>query len=220
MNEFSTKKAQEILQLLKAQNPNAKCELNFKTDFQLLVAVILSAQCTDKRVNKVTEKLFKVCNTPRAISEISQERLEQLIFECGFYHNKAKNLIAMSKQLMEKFDGKVPDDLDKLVTLAGVGRKTANVILAEAFGKQAIAVDTHVGRVSNRLGLSDSKNPLIIERDLMQVFSQDVWSLVHHLLIFQGRYTCKSQRPNCENCNLTKYCNYYKKIRRNYEQDS
>lgn len=199
-----------IVSLLEKMHPNASCELDYSTHFELLVAVILSAQCTDKRVNIVTKKLFKVCDNPQAMANISQMELENLIFECGFYHNKAKNLIEMSKSLIENFDSIVPCNMTDLLKLSGVGRKTANVIMAEAFGAEAIAVDTHVLRVSNRIGLAHSDNPLIVEKELQQILPVGVWTKMHHLLIFQGRYLCKSRSPECGTCSIKNFCNYYK----------
>lgn len=209
MEEVDSQSINEILQLLQLQHPNASCELNYTSNFELLVAVILSAQCTDKRVNKVTAKLFKLYNTPQQLACLEQTELEKLIFECGFYHNKAKNLIAMSCDIVDKFGGSVPNDFLALQTLDGVGRKTANVMMAEAFGGQAIAVDTHVGRVANRLGIAKSDNPLIVEKALMKIIPYDLWSKTHHLLIFHGRYICKSRKPDCQNCLVKEFCKMY-----------
>ena len=197
----------EIYNILDAMHPNAGCELNYGNPFQLLVAVILSAQCTDKRVNEVTKELFKVASTPKEIANLDRAKLEQIIFPCGFYHNKAKSLQEMAQSVVEK--GYVPDNMDELLTLKGVGRKTANVIMAEAFGKPAIAVDTHVFRVSNRIGLVNTDTPEQTEFALKKEFNEDMWSHLHHLLIFQGRYVCKSQKPNCTECKLQDMCKYY-----------
>ena len=190
-------------------HPQAECELNFSTPYQLLVAVILSAQCTDKRVNMVTEGMFKRYPTPQSILALSQDELEQEIKSCGFYHNKAKNILAATKMLMEEYDGVVPEDRDLLERLPGVGRKTANVVYAVAFGGNAIPVDTHVFRLSHRLGLSGQNTPNGVERDLTARFPEEDWSHLHHLLIHHGRYVCKAISPRCEECLLTNLCTYY-----------
>ena len=197
----------EIYNILDAMHPDAECELNYGDPFQLLVAVILSAQCTDKRVNEVTKELFKVVKTPEDMVNIKREELEKLIFTCGFYHNKAKSLQGMAASVVKK--GYVPDNMEELLELDGVGRKTANVIMAEAFGKPAIAVDTHVFRVSNRIGLVNEDMPEKTEFALKKEFDEDKWSHLHHLLIFHGRYMCKSQNPNCKECKLQDMCKYY-----------
>ena len=186
--------------------PNPNCELEYKTTYQLLVAVILSAQCTDKRVNIVTRGLFKDYGTPQQMIKLTQEQLEEKIHSCGFYHNKAKNILSMTKDLLEKFDGEVPNDLEKMQLLAGVGRKTANVVIAEAFKGNAIAVDTHVLRVSNRLGLVKTNNPLICEKALMDKFDKKYWSKLHLQMVHFGRYICKSQNPDCAKCPFIKIC--------------
>ena len=188
---------------------NPQCELEYYTPYELLVAVILSAQCTDKRVNIVTTQLFKEANTPEKMIKLSQEELEEKIHSCGFYHNKAKNILSMSKDLIEKFDGRVPNDLEKLQTLAGVGRKTANVVYSEAFKGDAIAVDTHVLRASNRLGLVKTDDPKKCELRLMELFDKGRWSKLHLQLVHFGRYVCKSIKPNCSECPFTNICNYY-----------
>jgi len=203
------KKAKEILEKLIIMFPDAGCELNFSTPFELLVATILSAQCTDIRVNKITNELFKEYNTPYHFVNLEFKELEKLIHSCGFYKNKAKNIIDSSLMILNEYNGEVPNDMDKLIALPGVGRKTANVVLSNAFKAPAIAVDTHVFRTSKRLGLSNGKNPYDVEKDLMNVFVPKDYSLLHHLLIFLGRYICKSRKPNCEKCDLKKRCNYY-----------
>ena len=187
-----------------------KCELEYDSLFQLLVAVILSAQCTDKRVNMVTKELFKKYKTCDDFLKLSTSELEDKIHSCGFYHNKAKNILSLCKVLKEHYNGEVPDSMDELLTLPGVGRKTANVVLSEGFKQNAIAVDTHVFRVSHRLGLSDSKTADKTEFDLKEKFDENLWSNLHLYLVLYGRYVCKSLRPQCENCRLKKYCNYYK----------
>jgi len=187
------------------------CELNYSTPYQLLVAVILSAQCTDKRVNEVTPALFAVASNPQEMVDLGEARLQTYIHSCGFYHNKSKNIIDCSKALIENFGGEVPQTVDELITLKGVGRKTANVVYAVAFGGNAIAVDTHVFRVSHRLGLTEAKEPIGVEKDLCREFDPEVWSKLHHLLIHHGRYICKARTPECERCNLQKMCQFYKK---------
>ena len=198
------------MDLLEKMHPEAECELAFSTPYQLLVAVILSAQCTDKRVNVVTKELFRKHPTPESILTLSQEALEQEIKSCGFYHNKAKNILAATSILVEKYGGEVPRDRDSLEKLPGVGRKTANVVYAVAFGGNAIAVDTHVFRLSHRLGLSDADTPFGVEKDLMARFPEENWSHLHHLLIHHGRYICKSQSPQCDKCLLAKDCPHCK----------
>ena len=200
----------EILEKLKIEQPNAGCELNFTTPFELLVAVILSAQCTDKRVNMATDKLFKVYNTAKQFAELSLDELAPYIFSCGFYNNKGKNIIAMANELVEKYDGEVPCDFDKLVKLAGVGRKTASVVMTVAFDEPAMPVDTHVFRVSRRLGLSKGNTPEKVEQDLCKAYSREDWNSLHHTMIFHGRYVCHSQRPECDKCLVKEYCIYEK----------
>lgn len=200
----------EILNILEKMYPDAHCELNYNTPFELLVAVILSAQCTDKRVNIITTELFKKYNTPEDFASMDIKQLEKLIYSCGFYHNKAKSIINASREILLNFNGEVPKTVDELMTLSGVGRKTANVVYSVAFGGQAIAVDTHVFRVSKRLGLSDATTPEKTELQLMKLFPKEKWYQLHHNLIFHGRYTCKSQNPNCAECGLVEYCKYIK----------
>lgn len=199
-----------ILKELERLYPDAKPALNYQTPYELMVAVILSAQCTDERVNKVTEKLFKKHNTPQTMLKLSQEELEKYIFSCGLYKSKAKHILSASADIVNKFGGSVPCTLKQLKTLAGVGQKTANVIYSVAFGGDAIAVDTHVFRVSNRLGLADADNPLKTEEQLKGVIPKSDWSKAHHWLIFHGRQICKAQKPDCDNCTLKEYCKFYK----------
>ena len=206
MNE----KSQMILKELAALYPDAKPALKFTTPYELLIAVILSAQCTDERVNKVTEVLFKEHNTPEKMLTLSQDELEKYIFSCGFYHNKAAHILSASRDILERYGGAVPDTLEELKTLAGVGPKTANVVYAVAFGGDAIAVDTHVFRVSNRLGLAQGKTPAKVEEGLCAVLPKSEWSKAHHYLIYHGRRVCHSQRPDCANCTLKTLCDYYK----------
>ena len=199
----------EILKELARLYPDARPALQFKSPYELLVAVILSAQCTDERVNKVTAELFKKHNCPATMLELSQEELEKYIFSCGFYHNKAPHILSASRDIMEKFGGEVPSDFNALKSLAGVGQKTANVVWSVAFGGDAIAVDTHVFRVSNRLGLADANTPFKVEEQLKEVIPKSDWSKAHHWLIYHGRRVCHSQRPDCQNCTLKDKCKFY-----------
>lgn len=208
------KRTKEILEILKEDYPDAKCELNHESPFQLLVATILSAQTTDKKVNEVTETLFRDYPDLDAFLTLSVEELEERIKQIGLYRSKAKNLIMMCNQLKEKFNGEVPKTMEEITSLAGAGRKTANVVLSNAFGVPSIAVDTHVFRVSNRLALADSDNVLEVEKQLQKELPKKEWSLTHHLLIFHGRRCCIARNPKCEICNLTKYCKYYKEVKK------
>ena len=189
-----------------------KPALNFNSPYQLLVAVVLSAQCTDERVNKVTEKLFIDYGTPQKMCTLSQEQLEKFIFSCGLYKNKAKNILSLTKDILDKFDGQVPDNLEDLRSLAGVGRKTANVVYSVAFKGDAIAVDTHVFRVANRIGLVKADNPLNTEKGLMKILDKSDWSRSHHYLIYLGRSFCKAGKPDCGNCPISELC--LKKLKR------
>lgn len=191
--------------------PNAKPALQYSSPYELLVAVILSAQCTDERVNKVTAVLFEKYSTPEKMVTLSQTELEKYIFSCGFYRMKAEHILSASRDILEKFGGDVPDTIESLMSLAGVGKKTANVVYSVAFGGDAIAVDTHVFRVSNRLGLAKGKTPLEVEAGLNKAIPKSYWSKAHHWLIYHGRQVCHSQRPNCEGCTLKDYCDFYKK---------
>lgn len=203
------KLANEIVEKLDRIFPNPKCELRYSSVYELLVAVILSAQCTDKRVNIVTQELFKDYNTPEKMIQLSQTELEDKIRTCGFYHNKAKNILSMSRDLIDKYNGEVPKDISEMQKLAGVGRKTANVVYSEAFQGDAIAVDTHVLRVSNRIGLVKTDNPLKCELKLMDIFDKNLWGKLHLQLVHFGRYICKAQKPDCGNCDFRNICNYY-----------
>lgn len=201
---------QKILDTLAKDFPNAKSELNFHSPFQLLVAVILSAQCTDKRVNLVTPRLFEVAPDAKTLAQLPQEQIEEIIHSCGFYHSKATYLKQMSQDIVNRFGGEVPNNIDDLRTLAGVGRKTANVVYAVGFGGQAIAVDTHVFRVSNRLGIANAKNVLDTEKQLMQAIPREQWADSHHYLLLHGRYVCKAQNPQCQRCSVKDFCKHYK----------
>lgn len=200
------KKTKQIIDILKLAYPDAKCELEHENPFQLLVATILSAQTTDKKVNEVTKDLFKEFKTPSDFLTLSQEELESKIRTIGLYRNKAKNLLTMCRQLEENFNSEVPNTMDGITSLAGAGRKTANVVLSNAFGVPSIAVDTHVFRVANRIGLTHSNNVLDTEKQLQKTISKDLWSLSHHLLIFHGRRCCSARKPNCENCVVAPFC--------------
>lgn len=206
------KNVKEILELLKKEYPDAKCELDYGTPFQLLVATILSAQTTDKKVNEVTEELFKEYPTVDHFLKLSQEELENKIKKIGLYRNKAKNILLMCRQLKENYKGEVPNTMEDITSLAGAGRKTANVVLSNAFGVPAIAVDTHVFRVSNRIGLAKADNVEDTEEQLRKNIAKKEWSLAHHLLIFHGRRCCTARRPECERCIIRDYCNYYKEL--------
>lgn len=203
-------KKNEIIDLINILNktyPDAKCSLDFETPFELLVAVILSAQCTDDRVNKVTPILFKVCSTPEEFSAIPIEDLENLIHPCGFYKNKAKNIKLTSEIIISKFDGKVPQTMEELMSLPGVGRKTANVVMLEAFNKpQGIAIDTHAKRLSNRIGLSSESDPEKIEKDLLNIIPKEYFKDINHVFMWHGRNTCTARSPKCENCTIAHYC--------------
>ena len=204
---FSKKNTKEIVQILRKTYPDATCSLDFTTPFEAVVAVILSAQCTDERVNKTTPALFERCKSIQDFANIDIKELENLIHPCGFYRNKAINIKTCAKQVLEKFDGKVPSTMEELLTLAGVGRKTANVVLLEVFGiANGIAVDTHAKRISNKLGLSYQKEPEKIEQDLLKIFDKEDLKDINHLLVWHGRNTCIARNPNCNNCTINKYC--------------
>jgi len=195
-----------MLRLLEDTYPDAHCELNFSNPFELLIATILSAQATDKKVNQITERLFRNYKTPEDFLTLSLSEMEKAIKELGLYHNKAKNILATCRILVEKYQGEVPHDLEALIELPGVGRKTANVVLSNAFGIPALAVDTHVLRVSNRLGLAIGTNPDSIEKQLMSLIPREKWSHAHHLLIWHGRRTCAARNPRCQDCTLLSLC--------------
>jgi endonuclease III len=203
----SPERAREIYERLIAHYPDAHCALDFKSPFQLLIATILSAQCTDKRVNMVTPALFKRYRTPAALAAANPEELEEMIKSTGFFRNKTKSLLGMSNAVDERHGGKVPDTMEALVKLPGVGRKTANVVLGNAYDKnEGVVVDTHVGRVSKRLGLTKQTDPVKVEQDLMKLFPNDRWTMLSHLLIEHGRRTCEARRPKCEACFLSDIC--------------
>lgn len=196
-----------VYERLAARYPDAHCELDFQTPWQLLVATILSAQCTDQRVNMVTPGLFQAYPTPAAMAAAPQEAIEEIIRSTGFFRNKAKNIIAMSGALVDRHGGSVPASMDELVVLPGVGRKTANVVLGNACGINAgIAVDTHVLRVGKRLGLTTNEDPIKVEQDLMKLVPQAQWTMISHLLIWHGRRTCHARKPMCGSCPLAPEC--------------
>jgi endonuclease III len=202
----------KIIDILEETYPDAHCELVHESAFELLIATVLSAQTTDKKVNQVTEKMFKKYNTPQAFANLEQEELEKEIKEIGLYRNKAKNIIALSKMLINDYNSSVPGIMEELTKLPGVGRKTANVVLSNAFGVPAIAVDTHVFRVSNRIGLAKAKDVTGTEEQLMKNIPRERWTKAHHLLIFHGRRTCFARKPNCSECTINAYCDYYQKV--------
>ena len=191
------------------QHPDAHCELVHSSAFELLVATILSAQCTDVRVNIVTEEMFKKYNQPQDFKDLSIGQIEKMIKTCGLYKSKAKKIKETSSILVDLYGGQVPDNLEDLVKLPGVGRKTAGVVLSNAFGVPAIAVDTHVFRVSNRIGIVKESTPEKTEFALMKAIPKDRWTHSHHLLIFHGRRVCKARKPECSNCSISHMCNYY-----------
>lgn len=200
----------KMIEWFKVAMPVAETELHYETPYQLLVAVILSAQCTDKRVNQITPALFEAYPTAEAMAKATPDDIYTYIKSCSYPNNKAKSLAGMARCIVERFEGKVPSDIDDLMSIPGVGRKTANVILAVVYNKAAMAVDTHVFRVSERIGLTtNSKSPLMTEKTLCQYIPEDIIPLAHHWLILHGRYVCKARRPDCLNCGLTEICRYY-----------
>jgi len=200
----------EIIKILKELYPDAKCSLNFSTPFEILVAVVLSAQCTDDRVNKVTPALFAKYNTPEDFVNMDIETLEKLIHSCGFFKSKAKNLKKTAQILVDNFNGQVPNNMEDLIKLPGVGRKSSNVIMLEAFNMpQGIAVDTHCKRIANRLGFSKETEPSKIEQDLLKVIPKEYYKDVNHIFIWHGRNLCTSQNPKCDKCPLKNYCKFH-----------
>ena len=196
----------EELKILEETYRGAVPQLKFDSVFELLVAVILSAQCTDKRVNQVTQILFPLANTPEKILQLSQSKLEEIIKPCGLSRSKSKHIVETSKILLENYGGEVPSDFDELIKLPGVGRKTANVVTSVAFKNPAIAVDTHVFRLANRLKLAEGKTPLEVERGLQKIIPREKWSDAHHWLIWHGREICRARNPKCSDCPLKKIC--------------
>lgn len=201
----------ELVNLLKRTYPDATCSLDFSTPFELVVAVMLSAQCTDERVNKTTPALFERCKTIQDFANINIDELEKIIHPCGFYKNKAKNIKLCAKQVLENFNGEVPHTMEELTSLAGIGRKSANVILLEVFGiAKGIAVDTHAKRISNLVGLSSQKNPEKIEQDLIKIFPAKTLKDINHLFVWHGRNTCIARNPICNICPINNLCDHYK----------
>lgn len=208
---MNKKDAVKIIEILKQTYPDAKCSLDFTTPFEMLIAVILSAQCTDERVNKTTPSIFSKYNTPEDFANMDTKLLEELIHPCGFYKNKAKNIQATSKILIEKYNSSVPETMEELINLPGVGRKTANVVMLEAFGNpQGIAVDTHCKRIANKIGFSKEKDPEKIEQDLLKYIPKEYYKDVNHLFMWHGRNTCRARTPQCKNCTIKNFCEDYK----------
>ena len=202
-------KVKNILVELEKKFGKPKCALNFNSPFELLVAVILSAQCTDKRVNIVTEEMFKYVNTPEDFANMPLEEIEEHIRSTGFYKNKSKSIKKCSQQLLEKYDGEIPQGMDELTELAGVGRKTANVVRGEVWGlADGITVDTHVRRITNLIGLVKNEDPIKIERELMKIVPKKSWIDFSHYIILHGRATCIARRPRCSECEIINYCDY------------
>ncbi|MDO5571642.1 MAG: endonuclease III [Bacteroidales bacterium] len=208
-----------IISWFKENIPNPETELHYHNPYELLVAVILSAQCTDKRVNMVTPELFKMFPTPFKLAQAPVEEIFEYIKSVSFPNNKSKHLAGMAKMLVEDFNGQVPDDINDLQKMPGVGRKTANVIASVVFNKAAMAVDTHVFRVSNRIGLTNnSKTPLETEKELLKYIPTEFVSTAHHWLILHGRYVCVARKPKCNECGLTRWCKYYIKLSKNQDK--
>lgn len=208
-------KINEILSGLDKMIENPRCELNYKKDYELLIATVLSAQCTDARVNKVTKVLWSKYDL-KSLSNAKKSDIEKIIYSCGNYKKKSEYIRNIAKNLLKDYDGKVPNDREYLESLSGVGRKTVNVVLSNIYNEPLIAVDTHVDRVSKRLGLANDKdNVLQVENKLMKKIPKSLWSRTHHQLVLFGRYICKSKKPNCDECLLTSYCKYYKKYKNN-----
>ena len=207
MKKLKTDEIIKLIEDLKQAYPDATCSLDFKTPFQMVVAVMLSAQCTDERVNKTTPALFERCKTVQDFADIDIKELEQIIHPCGFYKNKAKNIKLCAKQVLENFGGIVPNNMKDLMSLAGVGRKSANVVMLEVFDDaQGIAVDTHAKRISNLIGFSSEKEPEKIEQDLIRLIPKEYWKDVNHLLIWHGRNICVARSPKCDICPIRGYC--------------
>lgn len=205
-----------LVNILKTTYPDATCSLNFQTPFELVVAVMLSAQCTDERVNKTTPLLFKKCKSIQDFIDIDINELENLIRPCGFYKNKAKNIKICANQILKDFNGEIPNTMEELLTLAGIGRKSANVIMLEVFGiAEGIAIDTHAKRISTLLGLTKQKDPEKIEQDLIKIFPKDSLKDINHLLMWHGRNTCIARTPKCEFCTINKYCKYFSNLKKN-----
>lgn len=209
---YNKNDALKVIEILKNYYPDATCSLDFSTPFQMVVATILSAQCTDERVNKTTPSIFPYYSTPEDFANIEIDKLEELVHPCGFYKNKAKNIKACAQRLIDNFNGIVPQTYEELMSLPGVGRKTANVVMLEAFGiAEGIAVDTHAKRISNLIGFSKESDPLKIEQDLLKLFSKEYIKDINHLFVWHGRNTCIARKPKCDKCPIKDYCNYFRK---------
>ena len=209
---MNQEKRQKIFALLKKHNPKPATELKYKTSYELLVAVTLSAQATDVSVNKATRELFKIANTPKKMLDLGLHKLKTYVKSIGLYNTKAANIIKTAKLLLEKHNGKVPRTRTELETLPGVGRKTANVVLNTAFGEATIAVDTHIFRVANRTGIAPGKTPLAVEKKLLKIVPDQYKKDAHHWLILHGRYTCIARKPKCSQCVIYEFCEYRAKV--------
>ena len=209
---YNKNDAIKIIEIIKKYYPDAKCSLDLSTPFELLIATILSAQCTDERVNKTTPAIFSKYSTPKDFANIDINELEDLIHPCGFYKNKAKNIKACAQKIITDFNGELPKTAEELISLPGVGRKTANVVMLEAFGiAQGIAIDTHAKRISNLIGLSKESDPLKIEQDLLKLFPQNYLKDINHLFMWHGRNICVARNPKCDICPIKQYCQDYAK---------
>lgn len=206
--EQKQKRARNIIEILKSAYPGARVSLDYASPFELLVATVLAAQCTDEKVNQVTPELFRRYPTPEDFAATDESELQQMIRPTGFFRQKTRSIIEISQDIVVRYGGEVPDTLEDLISLRGVGRKTANLILGEVYGRQAIVVDTHVKRVAARLGLTDQKDPTKVEFDLMKVLPEGSWTEINHLLVFHGRAICKAPTPLCERCPVLELCPY------------
>ena len=207
----SKKDVKNIIKILKETYPEAECSLDFSNPFQMAVAVLLSAQCTDARVNIVTKELFKAAPTAEEMNKLTVREIEKYIASCGLYKTKAKNIKGLAEMVMDTYNGQIPDTMEELVKLPGIGRKSANVVMLEAFhNPQGVAIDTHAKRICNRIGISKEESPEKIEQDLLKKIDKDEYFDANHLCVWHGRYTCKARKPECERCTITKYCNYFK----------
>ena len=208
---MKNKEIDKVFKILKKNNPSPTTELNYENVFTLLVAVVMSAQSTDKGVNKATDKLFKIANTPEKMMKLGEKKIRDFIKNIGLYNSKAKNVFLLSKIIFEEFNSEVPSSREKLVKLPGVGRKTANVVLNTYFNKPFIAVDTHLFRLGNRLGIAKGKNPLEVENNYLKIIPKWAIKDAHHWLILHGRYVCKARNPQCEQCSIRDFCEFFKK---------
>ena len=207
---MKNKEIDKVFKILKKKNPSPTTELNYENVFTLLVAVVMSAQSTDKGVNKATDKLFKIANTPEKMMKLGEKKIRDFIKNIGLYNSKAKNVFLLSKIIFEEFNSEVPSSREKLVKLPGVGRKTANVVLNTYFNKPFIAVDTHLFRLGNRLGIAKGKNPLEVENNYLKIIPKWAMKNAHHWLILHGRYICKARNPLCSECGINKFCEFFK----------